>query len=121
MELKKPIIIIIHIINAVFANQFILAITIVTISMETSIAVNAMDVSYSEFIRGLRSWFRPWDAWFGLIKGLCFGFAITSIACYHGFYTTGGAKGVGEATTNSVVSSCIAIVCLDYILSSVLL
>ena len=35
-------------------------------------AVNAMDVSYLEFIRGLRSWFRPWDAWFGLIKGLFF-------------------------------------------------
>jgi len=47
-------------------------------------AVNAMDVSYLEFIRGLRNWFRPWDAWFGLIKGLFFGVAITSIACYQG-------------------------------------
>jgi len=78
-------------------------------------------VNSYQFFEGFKQWFRPWDAWFGLIKALFFGFAITSIACYHGFYTTGGAKGVGEATTISVVSSCVSIVCLDYILSSVLL
>ena len=84
-------------------------------------AVNAMDVSHLEFIRGLRSWFRPWDAWFGLIKGLFFGVAITSIACYQGFYTTGGATGVGKSTTATVVISCVAIVFLDYILAAILL
>ena len=73
-------------------------------------AVNAMDVSHLEFIRGLRNWFRPWDAWFGLIKGLFFGVAITSIACYQGYYTTGGATGVGRSTTATVVISCVAIV-----------
>ena len=84
-------------------------------------AVNAMDVSTLEFIRGLRNWFRPWDAWFGLIKGLFFGVAITSIACYQGFYTTGGATGVGKSTTATVVISCVAIVFLDYILAALLL
>ena len=84
-------------------------------------AVNAMDVSSLEFIRGLRNWFRPWDAWFGLIKGLFFGVAITSIACYQGFYTTGGATGVGRSTTATVVISCVAIVFLDYILAAILL
>ena len=84
-------------------------------------AVNAMDVSSLEFIRGLRSWFRPFDAWFGLIKGLFFGVAITSIACYQGYYTTGGATGVGRATTATVVISCVAIVFLDYILAAILL
>ena len=84
-------------------------------------AVNAMDVSHLEFIRGLRNWFRPWDAWFGLIKGLFFGVAITSIACYQGFYTTGGATGVGRSTTAAVVISCVAIVFLDYILAAILL
>ena len=84
-------------------------------------AINSMDVSYLEFIRGLRNWFRPWDAWFGLIKGLFFGVAITSIACYQGYYTTGGATGVGRATTSTVVISCVAIVFLDYILAALLL
>jgi phospholipid/cholesterol/gamma-HCH transport system permease protein len=84
-------------------------------------AINAMDISQAEFIRGLRSWFRPWDAWFGLVKGLFFGVAITSIACYQGFYTTGGATGVGKSTTATVVISCVAIVFLDYILAAILL
>lgn len=84
-------------------------------------AINSMDVSYLEFIRGLRGWFRPWDAWFGLIKGFFFGIAITSIACYQGYYTTGGATGVGKSTTSAVVVSCVVIVFLDYILAAILL
>ena len=84
-------------------------------------ALSTMDITTAEFLRGLRSWFRPWDAWFGLIKGLFFGVAIKSIACYQGYYTTGGANGVGKATTSTVVISCVAIVFLDYILAAILL
>ena len=84
-------------------------------------AVSVMDVTAAEFLRGLKSWFRPWDAWFGLIKGLCFGVAISSISCYKGFYTTGGANGVGKSTTSAVVASCITIFFLDYILAALLL
>ena len=80
-----------------------------------------MDVTYYDFIRGFREWFKPWDAWFGLVKALAFGFAITSIACYQGFYTKGGAQGVGKATTITVVLSCIAIVFLDYVLAALML
>ena len=85
------------------------------------VAVSSMDLTASEFIRGLRSWFHPWDAWFGLIKGLFFAVAITSISCYQGYYTTGGAIGVGKSTTAAVVISCVAIFLLDYILSALLL
>ena len=85
------------------------------------VAVSSMDLTASEFIRGLRSWFHPWDAWFGLIKGFFFAVAITSISCYQGYYTTGGAIGVGKSTTAAVVVSCVAIFLLDYILSALLL
>ena len=61
------------------------------------------------------------DCIVGIIKGLFFGFAITSIACYKGYYTKGGAEGVGKATTYTVVASCISIVILDYILAAILL
>jgi len=61
------------------------------------------------------------DCVVGIIKGLFFGFAITSIACYKGYYTEGGAEGVGKATTYTVVASCISIVVLDYILAAILL
>ena len=85
------------------------------------VAVSSMDLTASEFIRGLRSWFHPWDAWFGLIKGFFFAVAITSISCYQGYYTTGGAIGVGKSTTAAVVVSCVVIFLLDYILSALLL
>ena len=62
-----------------------------------------------------------WDATFGLIKGTFFGFTITSIACYKGFFISGGANEVGKATTSTVVVSCVAIVFLDYLLAALLL
>ncbi len=84
-------------------------------------AKSSMDVSIQEFLRGFKAYFHPWDAWFGLIKGFFFGIAITSIACYKGFTTKGGAEGVGKSTTSTVVISCMAIVLLDYILAEILL
>ncbi len=39
-----------------------------------------------------------------LIKSAVFGFFIALMGCYHGFRTSGGAAGVGRATTNAVVS-----------------
>ncbi len=84
-------------------------------------AMSALDIDSYQFMKGLKTWFKPWDAWYGIIKGLSFGLAITSISCYCGFYAKGGAEGVGKATTASVVNSCIAIMILDYILASLLL
>ena len=84
-------------------------------------AHSAMDVSTQEFLRGFRTFFKPWDAWFGLIKGIFFGVAITSIASYKGFTTKGGAEGVGKSTTSTVVISCMTIVLLDYILAEIFL
>ena len=84
-------------------------------------ASTTLDIDAYQFLKGLKAWFKPWDAWYGIIKGLSFGLAITSISCYFGFYTKGGAAGVGRSTTSSVVSSCIAIMILDYVLASLLL
>ena len=47
--------------------------------------------------------------------------SITSIACFYGFNTKGGAAGVGKTTTATVVVSCVAIVFLDYILGEIIL
>ena len=84
-------------------------------------AISSMDITGFDFIKGLKDWFRPWDAFFGVIKGFFFGITISSIACYFGFYTTGGAQGVGKSTTTTVVVSCLSIVILDYILAALLL
>tara|TARA_B100001142_G_scaffold323904_1_gene374732 strand:- start:329 stop:1102 length:774 start_codon:yes stop_codon:yes gene_type:complete len=84
-------------------------------------ATVSLGISPYDYVYGLRDWFVPWDAIFGVIKAFSFGLAITSIGCYFGFYTVGGAEGVGKSTTQTVVVSCITIVILDYLLAAILL
>src|SRR5262245_224781 len=55
----------------------------------------------------------------GLVKAAVFGFIIALMGCYHGFHSKGGAQGVGQATTNAVVSSSILILAANYMLTSV--
>lgn len=51
------------------------------------------------------------DFWIGIAKAVVFGWIISSISCYKGLTTSGGAEGVGKSITNSVVIcySCILI------------
>lgn len=55
------------------------------------------------------------DLWVSLLKAAVFGGVISLISCTCGFYATGGAKGVGIATTKAVVWSFIAIVVWDMV------
>lgn len=56
----------------------------------------------------------------GLIKAAIFGFIFAVICTYKGFNTTGGAKGVGEATNRGVVVSMVSIIILDYFLMNLI-
>lgn len=79
------------------------------------------EVPAGEFIAGAREFFRAGDAMFGLLKSFVFGFVITAISCYKGYYTRGGAEGVGRATTEAAVTSCVYLLLADLILASTLL
>ncbi|GAB4409526.1 MAG: ABC transporter permease [Thermodesulfovibrionales bacterium] len=69
-------------------------------------------------------WKRTWDylemndIYSGLIKACFFGASIALISCHRGFYTSGGAEGVGRATTSAVVFSSMTILISDYFLSA---
>ena len=78
-------------------------------------------VPMGEFIEGAREHFLPFGPYFGLIKSLVFGFLITSISCYMGYYTKGGAEGVGRSTTSAAVISCVYILLADLVLAVLLL
>lgn len=56
----------------------------------------------------------------GLFKGMVFGIYFATMCTYRGFYTTGGAKGVGEATNQGVVQSMVGIIVLDYFLMNLI-
>jgi len=61
-----------------------------------------------------------WDLFQGLIKAAFFGLLVGVIGCQKGFFTTGGAEGVGRATTRAVVTASIAILISDFFLTKVL-
>lgn len=84
-------------------------------------ALQIVDMSTPEFVNGLTLFFLPFDVTFALIKATSFGFVVTSIGCYFGFYTRGGAEGVGRNTTRAVVASCMVILALDAFWALVLL
>jgi phospholipid/cholesterol/gamma-HCH transport system permease protein len=60
------------------------------------------------------------DVFSGLVKAAAFGFLIALMGCYHGYYSKGGAQGVGRATTNAVVTASILILAANYVLTSLL-
>ncbi len=78
-------------------------------------------VPAGEFVEGAREFFQPFDPIFGLIKSFVFGFTITSISCYKGYYTAGGAEGVGRSTTQAAVASCVFLLVADLVLAATLL
>lgn len=60
------------------------------------------------------------DLFSGLIKAAVFGFLIAVIGCQKGFFTSGGAEGVGRATTSAVVLASMAILISDFFLTKLL-
>jgi len=60
------------------------------------------------------------DVWSGLIKAGVFGLILTLTGCVRGYHTTGGAEGVGRATTNAVVSASLIILLSDFFLTKIL-
>lgn len=61
--------------------------------------------------------FKTEDLVSGLVKAAVFGLIVTLMGCYNGYYSRGGAQGVGRATTNAVVAASILILCFDYLLT----
>ncbi|MDH3202265.1 MAG: ABC transporter permease [Myxococcales bacterium] len=86
-----------------------------------SVAVFFLGLDPGVFMDRLQ-WLVDWDdVSQGLIKAMVFGVAVTLIACRQGFFAKGGAAGVGRATNRAVVHSAIAILMLDYLVTSMVL
>lgn len=62
--------------------------------------------------------FLEWDDfWSSMLKAAVFGFIVALMGCYHGFNSSGGAAGVGKATTNAVVSAFVLILLANLIIT----
>lgn len=82
------------------------------------VAVRLLGLDGGVFIERV-SWFVDGgDVFQGGVKSAIFGVAVTTIACRQGFYAEGGAAGVGQATNRAVVQSAVAILILDYFVTT---
>jgi phospholipid/cholesterol/gamma-HCH transport system permease protein len=84
------------------------------------VAVTALGVDPGTFIANIEKGLMPSDFYMGLVKSGTFGFLICAISVNQGFNASGGAKGVGEATTRAVVQSAVAILVANYIITSLM-
>ena len=83
------------------------------------VAIYIQNVDRGVFLENTRWFIDDNDVMQGLAKSLVFGAAVSLISCYQGYNASGGAKGVGVATTRAVVSSFVTILVLDYFLTDV--
>jgi phospholipid/cholesterol/gamma-HCH transport system permease protein len=70
------------------------------------------------FMANLWSFVHVGDLFGGILKTTIFGGIIGLIACYHGYYATGGAAGVGKGVNDTVVRATLAFFAANYILTS---
>jgi phospholipid/cholesterol/gamma-HCH transport system permease protein len=84
------------------------------------LSVYFFNMSANNFFNPMPLHISIFDLFTGIIKATIFGFVLITVCCYRGLKTSGGAAGVGKATTQSVVISYILILLLDLFLTMAL-
>ncbi len=82
------------------------------------VATQSLQFSGPIYVQNTWNFLTSWDIVSGLIKAAVFGFIVALMGAYHGYTASGGARGVGRATTHAVVSAAILIFASDYVLTS---
>lgn len=82
------------------------------------VAIYKLGFNPATYLSKTWEFLEPVDVISGLTKAAVFGFVISLMGCYNGYYSRGGAQGVGQATTNSVVSAAILILLFNYLITS---
>jgi phospholipid/cholesterol/gamma-HCH transport system permease protein len=78
-----------------------------------------MPVSTYEY--GIQFYFRAFYVWYAILKTVLFGFIISSVAAYYGYYASGGSLDVGRASTNAVVMSSILVLMFDLLVTQLIM
>ena len=82
--------------------------------------VNVLGLDGLAFMSTVRSSVAWKDVSVGLCKAMVFGVVIAWIATFRGLATRGGARGVGRATSRTVVEAAVLILCGDYVMTALL-
>jgi len=82
------------------------------------VGVTTLEFNAAAYMKNTTNFLEQWDVVSGLIKGAAFGFIVATMGCYHGMRSGRGARGVGKATINAVVSASILILASNYFLTN---
>ncbi|MEE4184364.1 MAG: lipid asymmetry maintenance ABC transporter permease subunit MlaE [Gammaproteobacteria bacterium] len=85
------------------------------------IGVAVMGVDNGEFWTQMQEYVEPADVWEGVWKSVAFGVTAGLVAVFEGYHSPPTAQGVGMATTRTVVTTSIAVLILDYLITAFLL
>ncbi|WP_224814435.1 ABC transporter permease [Hasllibacter sp. MH4015] len=81
------------------------------------VSTSRLGFNEAAYLANTRDFLELWDITSGLIKGAAFGFIVALMGCFHGMNSGRGARGVGRATTQAVVSASILILAANYLLT----
>lgn len=84
------------------------------------VGTRSLGFNSAAYLKSTVDFLQMGDVLSGLAKAAVFGFVIALMGCYQGYYSRGGAQGVGRATTNAVVSASILILAVNYIMTSLI-
>lgn len=85
------------------------------------VATSVKGVDPGGFLQQLYWFVNPLDIGAGLFKAAIMGFMMAVICSFYGFFSSGGARGVGESATRAVVTSSVSILVVDYILADIMI
>ncbi len=86
-----------------------------------AVSVGFFDVSLNVYIDNTLAQLSTTDFFTGLLKAATFGIMLGAIACYNGLKVSGGAAGVGKATTDTVVQTIVAVIISDLVYGALFL
>ncbi len=84
------------------------------------LCIHVLEMDAATFIDHIQQWIAPRYIFEGLFKSMVFGFVFGVICTHRGFFTEGGAAGVGESTNRGVVTSMVMVIILDFFLSNLI-
>jgi len=84
------------------------------------VAVGILGINDAIYLDKIQQYVEMDDLWNGLIKAAVFGLIVAVVGCRKGYMTSGGAEGVGRATTQAVVMASVSILVSDYFLTALM-
>jgi phospholipid/cholesterol/gamma-HCH transport system permease protein len=106
---------------ATMSSLLVLAVIADIAAVGTAMVISRLilDIPYLTFWDNMLFQVKGWDFWTGILKAGIFGLLIGAIACANGMKVTGGAEGVGRATTSTVVECIVSIVIADTVFTAI--